>query len=61
MLFAWKEKKKGRLPNSWMQEVTTGMKEKRINSVEWNKREEWTKKLKLWAQKNMKKTLIHSE
>ena len=32
---------KGRLRNSRKQEVTTGMREKRINSMEWINEEEW--------------------
>ena len=31
---------KRRPPNSWMQGVTTGMREKRINCMEWTDREE---------------------
>jgi hypothetical protein len=33
--------------NSMLQEVTTGMREKGINKMEWIDREEWRKKLKL--------------
>ena len=37
-----------RLPrNSWIQEVTTGMREKGINNMEWIGREEWRRKIKL--------------
>ena len=32
---------KGRPRNSWMQEVTTGIREKGINNMEWIEREEW--------------------
>ena len=42
-----KRKRKGRPPNSWMQEVTTRMREKGINNMEWIDREEWGRKLKL--------------
>ena len=33
-------RRKGRRRYSWMQEVTTGMREKRINRMEWIDREE---------------------
>jgi hypothetical protein len=41
-----------------MQEVTTGMKEKGINNLEWVDREEWRRKmkLKLLAQKDVQKS-----
>jgi hypothetical protein len=38
-------------------EVTTGIREKGINNMEWIDREEWKKKIKLSAQKYVK-TLI---
>ena len=34
-------RKKGRPRNSWMQEVTTGMREKGINTMEWIYRAGW--------------------
>ena len=40
----------GRARNSWMQEVTTGMREMRINILEWIDREGWTRKIKLKLQ-----------
>ena len=42
-----KIKIKGRPRNSWMQEVTTGIKEKGIINMEWVDREEWRRKIKL--------------
>ena len=36
-----RKRRKGRRRNSWMQEVTTGMREKGIDSMEWVEREEW--------------------
>ena len=42
-----------------MQEVTTGMREKGINKMKWIDREEWTRKIKRQAHKNVK-TLIPS-
>ena len=41
-----------------MQEVTTGMKEKRINNMEWVDREEWKRKIKLQAQKDVQRSLF---
>ena len=32
-----------------MREVTTGMREKGINNMEWADREEWRRKIKLYA------------
>ena len=32
-------RRKGRPRNSWMQEVTTGMREKGISNMEWERRE----------------------
>ena len=40
-----------------MQEITTGMREKGIKNVEWIDRKEWRRKIKIWAQKDVK-TLI---
>ena len=40
-------RRKGRPRNSWMQEVTTGIREKGINNMEWIDREEWRRKVKL--------------
>ena len=40
-----------------MQKVTTGRREKGINNMELIDREEWRRKIKLWAQKD-EKTLI---
>ena len=33
--------------NSWMQKVTTGMRDMRIKTIEWIAREEWRKKNKI--------------
>ena len=52
-----RERKKGRSRNSWRDKVTTGMREKGINNMEWLDREEWRRKIKLYAQKDVK-TLI---
>ena len=42
--------------NSWMQEVTTGMGERRIGDLEWVDREGWRKKINLLeAQKDVEK------
>ena len=53
MVSTWKKKKerKGRPRNSWIQEVTTAMREKGINNKEWFEREVWRWKIKLEAQK----------
>ena len=40
-------KRKGRPRYLWMQEVTTGMREKGINNMELIDREEWRRKIKL--------------
>ena len=40
-------RRKGRPRNSWMPEVTTGMREKGINSMEWSNREAWRRRIKL--------------
>ena len=34
-------------PNSWAQEVTTGIREKVINTIEWIDKEEWIRKVQL--------------
>ena len=49
-------RRKGRPRNSWMQEVTTGMREKGVNSMEWINREGCRRKIKLkqQAQKDTK-------
>ena len=39
--------RKGVPRNSWMQEVTTGMRGKGILNMEWVNREEWRRKIKL--------------
>ena len=39
-------KRKGRPRNWWMQEVTTGMREKGISNMEWVDREKWRRKMK---------------
>ena len=51
------KKKEGKPHNSWVQEVTTGMREKEINIMEWIDREEWRREIKLCVQKYVK-TLI---
>ena len=45
-----RRRRKGRPRNSWMQEVTTGRREKGINNMEWVDREEWRIKIKLKLQ-----------
>ena len=40
-------RKKGRPRNSWMQKVTTGMREKEFNNMKWVNKEEWKRKRKL--------------
>ena len=40
-------RRKGRLRNSWMQDVTTGMREREINNLEWVDREGRRRKIKL--------------
>ena len=35
------------LVDSWMEEGTTGMREKGINNMEWIDKEEWRRKIKL--------------
>ena len=42
MFSTWEKEKKRK-----MQEVTTGIKEKGINNMEWIDREEWRRKIKL--------------
>ena len=46
MVTTWK-KNNGKTPKSVMQEVTTGMGVKRINSKEWIDIEKWRRKIKL--------------
>ena len=40
-------RRKGRPENSWIQEVTTGMRGKGIGDLEWVNREGWRKKINL--------------
>ena len=40
-------RRKGRTRNSWLKEVTTGMRQKGINNMEWVDRGEWRRKIKL--------------
>ena len=40
-------RRKGRLRNSWTQEVTTGMRERGIGDLEWVDRKEWGRKINL--------------
>jgi hypothetical protein len=40
-------RRKERPRNSWMQEVTTGVRERRINNLEWVDRERQRRKIKL--------------
>ena len=48
-------RRNGRPRNSWMQEVTTGMRERGIGDFEWVDREGWRKKINLpEAQKDAK-------
>jgi hypothetical protein len=42
-----RRRRKGKSRNSWIQEVTTGMREKGINNMEWIDREDWRRKIKL--------------
>ena len=53
-------RRKGRPRNSWMQEVTTRMRESGINNLDWVDREGCRRKikLKLQAQKDVKKSRI---
>ena len=41
-----RRRRKERPGNSWMQEVTTGMRGKGIDNLEWVDREEWRRKIK---------------
>ena len=41
------EEKEERHRNSWMQEITTGIREKRINGMEWINKEKWRRKIRL--------------
>ena len=45
-ILEWCPLGKGRPQNSWMQEVTTGMREKGINNMEWFDTEERRRKIK---------------
>ena len=47
------EKRKGRPRNTWMQEIMTGMKTKGLEEEDWNDRDEWRRKIKLEAQKDV--------
>ena len=42
-----RKKKRGKTLNSWVQELTTGMREKGINNIKEIDREEWGRKIKL--------------
>jgi hypothetical protein len=46
-IFEWYQQQKERSRNSWKQEVTTGMRAKKINNMEWINREEWRKNNKI--------------
>ena len=52
---------KGRPRNSWMQKVTTGMRQRGINNLEWADREGWRRKMKLkfQAQKYVKTSRLY--
>ena len=39
-------RRKIRLRNSWVQQITTGMEEKGIGNMEWTDKEEWRRKIK---------------
>ena len=41
-----------------MEEVTTGMREKGINNMEWINGEEWRKKIQVEAQKDVKTPIL---
>ena len=43
-----------------MQEVTTGMREKRINNMECIDREEWRRKINFLAQKNVQTSRLYT-
>ena len=53
-------RRNGRPRNSWMQEVTTGMKEKGINNMELVDREEWRRKIKLQALKDVQTSILYT-
>jgi hypothetical protein len=42
----------------WIQEVTTGMRKKGINNMEWTDMEEWRRKIKLLVQKDVKTSIL---
>ena len=48
-----RRRRKGRSRNSWMQEVTT-----RMRDMEWVDREEWRIKIKLYALKDVQTSLL---
>ena len=39
--------------NIWMQEIMTAMKTKGLDEEDWNDRDEWRRKIKLQAQKDV--------
>ena len=47
-----------RREESSMQEITTEMRENGINNKKWIDREEWSRKIKLYAQRNVKTSRI---
>ena len=51
-------RRKGRHRNSWMQEITTGMREKGIDNMEWVDREKWRRKIKVYAQEDVQTSLL---
>ena len=54
---------KGRLRNSWVQEVTTGMREKGINNLEWVDREDRRREKTLGTERceNIKTPSVHKQ
>ena len=52
------KRKKGIPRNSWIQEVTTEMREKGIKNLKWVDREEWRRKIKLLAQKDVQTSIL---
>ena len=52
-------RRKGRPRNSWMQEVTTGIKGKGIANIELINREEWRRKMKLLTHKDVKSLILY--
>ena len=55
MFSTWEKEKKRK-----MQEVTTGIKEKGINNMEWIDREEWRRKIKHKAQKQVITLILYT-